>query len=178
MFVAYYRVLALGNWVFLQNTRAARVQTLPKNGFWGGLRGLNPFSGGTWTLRDSYLRFFCHVSLLILVQSFIDRTTLPPPSTGRLFLARGGVETDYDTGVFQLVVPCGTLDHLRPKQPRYWLYFRDLRVNPSDASNPLRSKRRRPRLPSSCHIFHPASGREGSGTGGWARTLFVSLVLL
>ena len=30
-----------------------RVQTLPKKVFWGGFRGLNPFSGGTWTLRVS-----------------------------------------------------------------------------------------------------------------------------
>ena len=28
-----------------------RVQTPPKKVFWGGFGGLNPFSGGTWTLR-------------------------------------------------------------------------------------------------------------------------------
>ena len=28
-----------------------RVQTPSKKVFWGGFRGLNPFSGGTWTLR-------------------------------------------------------------------------------------------------------------------------------
>ena len=31
---------------------ALRVQTPPKKVFWGGFGGLNPFSGGTWTLRD------------------------------------------------------------------------------------------------------------------------------
>ena len=29
-----------------------RVQTPSENVFWGGFRGLNPFSGGTWTLRE------------------------------------------------------------------------------------------------------------------------------
>ena len=29
-----------------------RVQTPPKKKFWGDFGGLNPFSGGTWTLRD------------------------------------------------------------------------------------------------------------------------------
>ena len=28
------------------------VKTPPKKVFWGGFGGLNPFSGGTWTLRD------------------------------------------------------------------------------------------------------------------------------
>ena len=27
------------------------VKTPPKKVFWGGFGGLNPFSGGTWTLR-------------------------------------------------------------------------------------------------------------------------------
>ena len=35
-----------------------RVQVPPEKVFWGGFGGLNPFSGGTWTLRDSIWQVF------------------------------------------------------------------------------------------------------------------------
>ena len=41
----------LGRCLLLVFNFSLRVQTLPKKVFWGGFRGLNPFSGGTWTLR-------------------------------------------------------------------------------------------------------------------------------
>ena len=52
-----------------------RVQTPPKKVFWGGFGGLNPFSGGTWTLRGwlkhskHLLEVFYHFSPEILFKN-------------------------------------------------------------------------------------------------------------
>ena len=42
--------------------KSLRVQTPSKKVFWGSFRGLNPFLGGAWTLRELDLLGFFRVS--------------------------------------------------------------------------------------------------------------------